>query len=129
MPRKRISRLATRRRSAATLGVAAVTVAGLLVVAPPVAAAVPTDLFISEYVEGSSNNKAIEIFNGTGAPVDLAAGGYRLEVYFERLQRSGVSPPTLTGTVADGDVFVFASASAGPGDPALRPTPPPAPAC
>ena len=30
------------------------------------------DLFFSEYVEGSSNNKAIEIFNGTGAPVDLS---------------------------------------------------------
>lgn len=32
----------------------------------------PTDLFISEYIEGSSNNKAFEIFNGTGATVDLA---------------------------------------------------------
>ncbi|HPT72081.1 MAG TPA: lamin tail domain-containing protein, partial [Candidatus Cloacimonadota bacterium] len=31
-----------------------------------------TDLFISEYVEGTSNQKAIEIFNGTGAPVDLS---------------------------------------------------------
>ncbi|TSA25442.1 DUF5017 domain-containing protein [bacterium] len=30
------------------------------------------DLFISEYIEGSSNNKALEIFNGTGAPVDLS---------------------------------------------------------
>ena len=29
-------------------------------------------VFISEYVEGSSNNKAIEIFNGTGAPVNMA---------------------------------------------------------
>ncbi len=25
------------------------------------------ELFISEYIEGSSNNKAIEIYNGTGA--------------------------------------------------------------
>jgi|GEM_PF-767588 len=31
-----------------------------------------TDLFISEYIEGSSNNKCIEIFNGTGAPVNLS---------------------------------------------------------
>ena len=30
------------------------------------------DLFFSEYVEGSSNNKAIEIFNGTGVAVDLS---------------------------------------------------------
>lgn len=31
-----------------------------------------TDLFFSEYVEGSSNNKALEIYNGTGAAVDLS---------------------------------------------------------
>ena len=41
-----------------------------------------TDLFISEYVEGTSNNKAIEIFNGTSSSVDLAADGYKLEFYF-----------------------------------------------
>ena len=32
-----------------------------------------SDLFISEYVEGSSNNKGIEIYNGTGASVDLSS--------------------------------------------------------
>lgn len=31
-----------------------------------------TDLFFSEYIEGSSNNKALEIYNGTGATVDLS---------------------------------------------------------
>ena len=31
-----------------------------------------TDLFISEYLEGSSNNKAIEIYNGTDSDVDLS---------------------------------------------------------
>jgi hypothetical protein len=35
-----------------------------------------TDLFFSEYVEGSSNNKALEIFNGTGATVSLS--NYRI---------------------------------------------------
>ena len=29
-------------------------------------------LFMSEYIEGSNYNKAIEIFNGTGASVDLS---------------------------------------------------------
>ncbi|MFY9857550.1 MAG: lamin tail domain-containing protein, partial [Exiguobacterium chiriqhucha] len=38
-----------------------------------------SDLFISEYVEGSSNNKAIELFNGTNAAIDLSA--YKLELY------------------------------------------------
>ena len=39
-----------------------------------VQAAEPVELFFSEYIEGSSNNKALEIYNGTGAAVDLAAG-------------------------------------------------------
>ena len=34
------------------------------------------DLFFSEYVEGSSYNKALEIYNPTGATVDLA--NYRI---------------------------------------------------
>ena len=33
----------------------------------------PTDLFISEYVEGSSNNKYMEIYNGTGETISLDA--------------------------------------------------------
>ena len=79
----------------------------------PAAAAVPTDVLFSEYVEGSSFNKAVEIFNGTGAPIDLAAGGYTLELY-----SNGSPTPSqtvaLTGTVADGDVYVLSHASADP---------------
>ena len=37
------------------------------------------DLFISEYVEGWSNNRALEIYNPTNAAVDLS--DYRLERY------------------------------------------------
>ncbi|MEH0842724.1 lamin tail domain-containing protein [Micromonospora sp. CPCC 205711] len=100
-----------RRRFAALATAAAVTIP-VIGVAPTAATAAPTDLFISEYVEGSSNNKAIELFNGTGAPVDLAAGGYQLQLYFN----GGTSPTSiaLSGTVAAGDVFVFAAASAAP---------------
>jgi endonuclease I len=46
---------------------------------PVIAATNATDLFISEYVEGSSNNKALEIYNGTGQAVELS--GYSLELY------------------------------------------------
>ena len=38
-----------------------------------------SELFISEYVEGWSNNKAIEIVNPTNAPIDLSA--YELRRY------------------------------------------------
>jgi predicted extracellular nuclease len=64
----------------------------------------PTELFFSEYIEGSGNNKALEIFNGTGAVVDLS--NYQI-LYFN----NGSPTPTITyplaGTVADGDVFVL----------------------
>ncbi len=35
-----------------------------------------SDLFFSEYVEGSSNNKALELYNPTNAPINL--GSYRI---------------------------------------------------
>lgn len=37
------------------------------------------NLIISAYVEGSGYNKAIELYNGTGAPVDLSAYSLRIE--------------------------------------------------
>ena len=40
-------------------------------------AELPSNLFFSEYVEGSSNNKALEIYNNTDSTVELA--NYRLE--------------------------------------------------
>ncbi|GKV56831.1 hypothetical protein NCCP2222_27780 [Sporosarcina sp. NCCP-2222] len=62
------------------------------------------DLIISEYVEGSSFNKAIELYNGTGAPVNL--GEYTLELY-----ANGATAPsaslTLSGTLAEEDTFVL----------------------
>ena len=52
---------------------------GLALLMPLFSNAQCTDLFISEYLEGWSNNKAIEIFNPTDAAVDLS--DYRLERY------------------------------------------------
>ncbi len=62
------------------------------------------DLFVSEYVEGGSNNKAIEIYNNTGSAVDLANYSITLSNVSSNIQ--------LSGTLANGDVFVVANSSA-----------------
>jgi hypothetical protein len=77
----------------------------------PLARAQATDLFISQYIEGSSNNKALELYNGTASPVNLATGQYTIEMYFN----GGTTPNlvhSLTGSVAPNDVFVLSNPSA-----------------
>lgn len=69
-----------------------------------------TDLFFSEYVEGSGNNKALEIYNKTGTDIDLAAGNY--VIHISRNGGTSTRDIFLAGTVLDGDVFVFAKSSA-----------------
>ncbi|PMB49563.1 hypothetical protein CEN40_04580 [Fischerella thermalis CCMEE 5205] len=69
------------------------------------------DLFFSEYIEGSSNNKALEIYNGTGAAIDLGSEGYIVQMYFNGSTSAGLTI-NLTGTVANEDVFVLAQSSA-----------------
>ncbi len=93
-----------RRWAAAVLTVAVMTLTLLALIAMPTAQAATSELFFSEYIEGSSNNKALEIYNDTGAAVDLAAGGYNVLMSFN----GGTSTLTinLTGVVADGDVYV-----------------------
>ena len=41
-----------------------------------------SDLIISEYVEGSGDNKCIEVYNGTGAAIDLATSNYKIRIYY-----------------------------------------------
>lgn len=68
------------------------------------------DLIISEYVEGSSSNKYIEIFNGTGESVDLS--NYRLALYPNGGSTPNPSPVTLSGTLAHGQVIVLRNTAA-----------------
>ena len=53
----------------------------------------------------------MEIFNGTGAAIGLSAGGYDVQI-FANGSSSATSTIVLTGTVADGDVYVVANSSA-----------------
>ena len=102
-----------RRWGSAVLALAVVPLTVLAPVAVPRASAAPADLFFSEYIEGSSNNKALEIYNGTGAAVNLATGAYNVQMFFNGSTTAGLTI-NLTGTVADGDVFVLAQASSVP---------------
>ncbi|WP_114571757.1 chitobiase/beta-hexosaminidase C-terminal domain-containing protein [Exiguobacterium flavidum] len=65
-------------------------------------------VILSEYIEGSSNNKAIEIFNGSGQIINLS--DYAL------IQYTNGGPTeakiTLSGTIEPGKTFVIANSSA-----------------
>ena len=64
-----------------------------------------SDLFISEYVEGWSNNKALEIYNPTGTAIDLS--DYMVVRYSNGSTSASTSNAVqLSGTVAPYDVFV-----------------------
>lgn len=69
------------------------------------------DLFFSEYVEGSSNNKALEIYNNTGASVDLSA--YEVQMFFNGNTNAALTI-ALQGTLPDGEVYVLAHSAAHP---------------
>lgn len=68
-----------------------------------------TQLFFSEYLEGASNNKALEFYNPTSATVNLT--DYKIYRY-----NNGSPTPTDSlfpqGTLAAGDVFVAGNPSA-----------------
>jgi hypothetical protein len=64
-----------------------------------------SELFISEYVEGWSNNKALEIYNPTSSPIDLSA--YFVARYSNGSSTSIVANSVqLSGIVSAHDVFV-----------------------
>ncbi|MHB1147872.1 MAG: endonuclease, partial [Lutibacter sp.] len=67
-----------------------------------------TDLFFSEYVEGSSYNKALEVSNFTGADLDLS-------LYVIKKQTNGAGSWStgyaLTGLLSNGQSYVLAHSS------------------
>jgi len=67
-----------------------------------------TDLFISEYVEGTYNNKALEIYNPTANTISLT--NYRFIRWSNGSTTSDANPAYVlypTGTIAAHDVKVF----------------------
>lgn len=67
------------------------------------------ELFFSEYLEGSSNNKALEIYNPRSTAIDLST--YSVELY-----ANGTTTPTFTqvlsGTLEPYSVYVLANSGA-----------------
>lgn len=77
----------------------------------PVTVASAPVLFFSEYVEGNSNNKAIEIVNAGGATADLSLCSIR------RYTNGSATPGgtfVMTGMLAGGAVHVVCNSSADP---------------
>lgn len=60
-------------------------------------------LFFSEYVEGTSNNKALEIYNPTSSVVDL--GSCQIQIYFNAIPGAGTTIQ-LAGIVGSNEVLV-----------------------
>ncbi|WP_214892705.1 FN3 associated domain-containing protein [Exiguobacterium sp. H66] len=82
--------------------------AGILPQAGIIVGAEGEGVILSEYIEGSSNNKAIEIYNGSGQIINLA--DYTLVQYTNG--GPSESKITLSGTIDPGKTFVIANSSA-----------------
>ena len=67
------------------------------------------DLFFSEYAEGSGSNKYVEIYNGTGADIDLSSYSLQGTNNGTSWGDNGERDVTLSGTLAAGDVYVIAA--------------------
>ncbi|MBM4149238.1 MAG: hypothetical protein FJ224_09345, partial [Lentisphaerae bacterium] len=64
-------------------------------------------VLISEYVEGTSHNKALEIFNGTPTNISLSGGQFVVQVYYDGNTSPG-DTIALTGSLASGQTHVLA---------------------
>ncbi len=64
-----------------------------------------SSIIISEYIEGSSNNKAIELYNNGETSVDLSA--YQLRYFFNG-NTTAANTISLTGEIAPSQTYVIA---------------------
>jgi hypothetical protein len=64
----------------------------------------PPNLYFSEYMEGSGNNKALEIYNATAGDINL--NGCAVRFWFNA-NPAPSAPINLAGIVASDDVFVL----------------------
>jgi len=71
---------------------------------------VTDDLFFSQYIEGGSNNKALEIYNGTGAEVDLS--NYVILINYNGNAFNEIFTFPVGTIIANEDVYVIAHADA-----------------
>lgn len=67
-----------------------------------------TDLLFSEYIEGSSNNKALEISNATGAAINLSIYSIKKQTNGAGAWSTGLS---LTGTLNNGSKFTIVNSA------------------
>ena len=72
----------------------------------------PTELFISEYVEGSSNNKYIEIYNPTSQAIDLSVYSIVMHNFNKEHSFSQDQTMELSGSIEAGATVVYAHSKA-----------------
>ncbi len=112
----------------ATIQLNGETITGTTFVMPDEAAVVTVDfrkkgvgeptLIISQYYEGSGENKWIELYNAGAEPVDLAAADYRLGVWQNAKRegwKTGAAPAVatvLTGIVEPGATYLVSHGGA-----------------
>jgi hypothetical protein len=72
------------------------------------AAGTTTDLLFSEYIEGSSNNKALEISNATGNTINLSLYSVKKQTNGAGAWSSGI---VLSGTLSTGKKFTIVNSA------------------
>ena len=70
-----------------------------------------SDIFITEYVEGNSSNRAIELTNMTDSTIDMGALGYKLKLH-NNGQYAPLIEESLTKVLAACETYVYYNSNA-----------------